>query len=269
MALDAGRSRLFAGTDFPSDVEAGMALGSRVADAVVTWAKADGSDAVFAGSFPPAPGVWTSPTPSFPLAGNWKTWSLSSGREFRLPPPPAFGSPEMNLQISGLKTFPRTTETNHTAWFWQPTFVDPWVDTANQAIFEHHLDRNPPVAAQVYAASLVAMHDATIACWDTKYAYLEVRPIQADASIQPLFATPQHPGYPSGHACASAAASSVLGGIFPEGAGSLTTRAREAGLSTFYSGIHFQNDVEQGLQLGELVGRRVLDRLRSIQTPAF
>jgi membrane-associated phospholipid phosphatase len=267
MALDAGRSRLFAGTDFPSDVDAGMTLGGHVADAVVTWAKADGSDAVFAGSFPPAAGVWSSATPSFPLAGNWKTWTLNSGGEFRLAPPPVFGSLDMNAEIAGLKMFARTTETNHTAWFWQPGFIDPWVEIANQAIFEYRLDRNPPVAAQVYAASLVAMHDATIACWDTKYAYLEVRPIQADSAIQPLFATPQHPGYPSGHACASGAAGDVLGGIFPEGAASLTSRARDAGLSTFYSGIHFQNDVEQGLRLGQSIARRVLDRLRATPIP--
>lgn len=104
----------------------------------------------------------------------------------------------------------------------------------------------------------MAQHDATIACWDTKYAYLEPRPVQADSTITTLFATPQHPSYPSGHACASAAAAGVLAGAFPEWASYFNDRAREGGLSTFYAGIHYPNDVDQGLSLGTAVAKIVL-----------
>ena len=37
----------------------------------------------------------------------------------------------MTAQIDGLKNFARTVQTNQIAWFWQPSFIDPWVDTMN------------------------------------------------------------------------------------------------------------------------------------------
>lgn len=260
MAAEAGMSRLLAGTEFSSDVSAGMSLGAGVAEQVIAWATSDGSDAVFTGAFPPTPGVWSSPTPSFPLAGTWKPWALSAGSQVRLGPPPAFGSPEMAAQVDAVKNLARTVQTNHIAWFWQPSFTDPWIETVNQMIFENHIDRDPPLAAQIYALALVAQHDATIACWDTKYTYLELRPIQADAAVQTLFPTPAHPSYPSGHACASAAAAGALAAVFPNAADALSARAKEAGLSTFYAGIHYQSDVEQGLMLGQAVAQAVVSR---------
>jgi membrane-associated phospholipid phosphatase len=265
MASNAGFSRLFAGTEFPSDVTAGTLLGGMIGDQVVAWAKRDGSDMVFSGSFPAIPGRWSSATPSFPLAGSWKPWALTSGSEARLPPPPAFESPEMKAQVEGVKDFGRTTQRNRIAFVWQPSFIDPWIDTINQMMFERHIDRNPPLAAAIYALAMVAQHDATIACWDTKYAYLEPRPIQVDSSIQTLFATPAHPSFPSGHACASGAAAGALAAVFPDAAAQLSSRAREAGLSTFYAGIHYENDVDQGLALGEAVAKKALVRARLFQ----
>jgi membrane-associated phospholipid phosphatase len=260
MATEAGASRLYAGTEFPSDVSAGMTLGNMVAEQVVAWAKADGSDAVFTGTFPPAPGKWSSSAPSFPLAGSWKPWALSSGSQFRLQAPAGFGSSEMAAEVDQVKSFQRTVQTNRIAWFWQPSFIDPWIDTMNAMMFENHIDRDPPLAAQIYAAVMAAQHDATIACWDTKYAYLEMRPIQADSTIQTLFPTPAHPSFPSGHACASGAAAGALQAIFPDAAAQLSARAKEGGLSTFYSGIHYQPDVDQGLMLGQAVAQAVAKR---------
>jgi membrane-associated phospholipid phosphatase len=260
MAADAGTSRLYAGVEFASDVSAGTRLGSTGADQVIAWARRDGSAAAFTGSFAPMPGKWSSPAPAFPLAGTWKPWALNSGSQARLPPPPTFGSPEMTAQIDGLKTFARTVQTSQIAWFWQPSFIDPWVDTVNQMLFENHIDRDPPLAARIYALTLVAQHDATIACWDTKYAYLEMRPIQADSTIQTLFPTPAHPSYPSGHACASGAAATALAAVFPGAATTLAARAREAGLSTFYAGIHYQLDVDQGLALGQEAAQAAVKR---------
>jgi hypothetical protein len=199
-------------------------------------------------------------TPSFPLAGAWKPWALSSGSQVRLPAPPAFGSPEMMAQVEEVKKFQRTAAANRIAWLWQPSFIDPWIETMNQLIFENDIDRDPPLAAQIYALALAAQHDGTIACWDTKYAYLELRPPQADSTIQPLFSLPQHPSYPSGHACASAAAAGALEAVFPQETARLSARAKEAGLSTFYAGIHYEADVDQGLSLGRAAARIAANR---------
>ena len=68
----------------------------------------------------------------------------------------------MNALVAGVKSFPATVQTNHIAWFWQPSFIDPWIDIANQFIFEQHLDRqSPPEQRSIYALVTVAQHDAT------------------------------------------------------------------------------------------------------------
>jgi membrane-associated phospholipid phosphatase len=198
-----------------------------------------------------------------PLAGSWKPWVLSSGSQFRAPAPPAASSPDFQAQVAVVKNFARTNATNHSAWFWQPSFITPWLDTVNIQIFQNHLDNNAPRAARVYALEAVAQHDATIACWDTKYAYLELRPPIADPTIVPVFALPQHPGFPSGHACASGAASTVLSYLFPNDAQSFAAMAQDAGDSTFYAAIHTTFDVAQGLALGRQTAQQVVHRAQT------
>jgi hypothetical protein len=106
----------------------------------------------------------------------------------------------------------------------------------------------------------IAQHDATIACWDTKYAYLELRPSMADPTITTSFANPGHPGYPSGHACASQAAATILSYLFPLDAVALQAMGTDAGMSTFDAEIHTLLDVQQGFALGRMVGNAVVDR---------
>jgi membrane-associated phospholipid phosphatase len=263
LAEEAARSRVYAGASFPSDVEAGLESGRQVGKMVITYALGDGSSTPFTGSFPAAPGVWSSATPVTPLAGSWKPWVLSSGSQFRVPAPPAGDSPDFQSQVAAVKNFTRTNTSNHSAWFWQPSFITPWLDTANTEIFQSHLDRNAPRAARVYALEAIAQHDATIACWDTKFAYLEMRPPMADSSIVPLFALPQHPGFPSGHACASGAAAAVLSYLFPADAPSFSAMALDAGNSTFYAAIHTMFDVSQGIALGTQAGSQVVQRAQN------
>jgi hypothetical protein len=263
MAKQAATSRAQAGVEFPSDSSAGLDLGQNVGQAVVAYAQADGSNQVFSGSFPPAPGVWSSPNPVSPLAGTWKTWVLMSAMDFRIAPPPAFGSDDANAQYAMNKSLVPNNTTNHLAWFWQPGFFQPWLQQVDLEIFQNHLDLNPPRAARAYAYETIAQHDATLACWDSKYAYLELRPPQADSSIVPLFALPQHPGYPSGHACASGASAAVLSYLFPADQQALTTMANDAGTSTFYALIHTPLDVSQGLSLGGQVGAAAVTRAQS------
>jgi membrane-associated phospholipid phosphatase len=260
MRDQAATSRVTAGAAFPSDVFGGLDLGQSVGQAVIAYAQADGSNQAFTGSFPPAPGVWTGSTPVAPLAGTWKPWVLNTTHDFRPGPPPAFGSDAANAQYAAVKNLNRTNDTNHLAWFWQPGFFQEWLDQVNQEIFQAHWDLNPPRAARAYAYQAVAQHDATLACWDSKYTYLELRPSQADSTITPVFANPQHPGFPSGHACASGASATILSLIFPDDAQLFATTASAAGTSTFDAGIHTQYDVSQGLALGQQVGQAVAAR---------
>jgi membrane-associated phospholipid phosphatase len=263
LAEEAALSRLFAGAAYPSDVIAGLQLGRQVAGMAIAHAQADGSSNAFTGSFPPTPGIWSSTAPVTPLAGTWTPWVLGSGQDLRLPAPPVGGSPENDALVAEVKSFVRTNASNHAAWFWQPSFAVPWLHALSREIFETHLDGNAPRAARAYALETVAQHDATIACWDTKYAYLEMRPNMTDLAIVPLFANPQHPGFPSGHACASGSAAAVMEYLFPADAQILAAMAVDAGTSTFNAAIHNRFDVSQGLALGAMVGQKVVDRART------
>jgi membrane-associated phospholipid phosphatase len=260
MANQAATSRVMAGVAFPSDVFSGLDLGQSVGKAVIAYAQADGSAQVFSGSYPAAPGVWSSPNPVAPLAGSWKPWVLTTAQDFRPGPPPAFGSDAANAQYAADKNLNRTNTTNHLAWFWQPGFFQPWLQQVDLEIFQNHLDLNPPRAARAYANETIAQHDATLACWDTKYTYLELRPSQADSTITPVFAIPQHPGFPSGHACASGASAAIMSLLFPNDAALFTSMANDAGNSTFDALIHTQLDVSQGQALGTQVGQKVAAR---------
>jgi membrane-associated phospholipid phosphatase len=261
LAEEAATSRVMAGVAFPSDAFGGLDLGANVGRVVIAYAQTDGSNQTFSGSYPPAPGVWSSATPVAPLAGSWKPWVLTTAQDFRPGPPPAFGSDAANAQYSPVKNLARTNTTNHLAWFWQPGFFQPWLQQVDLEIFQNHLDLNAPRAARAYAYETIAQHDGTLACWDTKYTYLELRPSQADPTIVPVFAIPQHPGYPSGHACASGASAAVMSVLFPNDAQLFTSMASDAGTSTFDAEIHTQFDVSQGLTLGGQVGGRIAARV--------
>jgi membrane-associated phospholipid phosphatase len=260
MANEAAISRVMAGVAFPSDAFSGLDLGQNIGKAVITYAQSDGSSQVFSGSYPASPGVWSSSNPVTPLAGSWKPWVLTTPQDFRLNAPPTFGSDAANAQYATVKNLARTNATNHLAWFWQPGFFQPWLQQVDLEIFQNHLDLNPPRAARAYAYETIAQHDATLACWDTKYTYLELRPSQADPTITPVFAIPQHPGYPSGHACASGASAAIMSVLFPNDTPLFTSMAGDAGTSTFDALIHTQLDVSQGSALGTQVGQKVAAR---------
>ena len=262
-AYRAAMSRVMAEIAFRSDVLSGLDMGESVGRAVVAYAQQDGSNEQFTGSYPPMPGIWSSPNPVTPLAGSWKPWVLASASDLRFGPPPAFGSDAANAQYAMDKNLNRTNTTNHLAWFWQPGFFQPWLQQVDLEMFQNHLDSNPPRAARAYAYETIAQHDATLACWDSKYTYLELRPSQADPAITTLFANPQHPGYPSGHACASGASAAIMSFLFPADLQPFSQMASDAGISTFDAGIHTQFDVSHGLSLGASVGQKVVARAQS------
>jgi membrane-associated phospholipid phosphatase len=258
MAQEAAQSRVTAGASYPSDVQAGLQLGAAVGAAVVQWGQADGSDAIANGTFPPTPGKWSGTNAVAPGAGMWTPWVLNSTSDYRPGPPPAFDSSDEAAQVAAVKSLVRTADMNHTVWFWQPSFTAPWLDLLGRKIFEYRLDLNAPRAARAYAIAMVAQHDAILACWDAKYVYLEQRPIQADPTITPAYTTPNHPGYPSGHACAGGSLGTAVSYLFPSDPQDFAAMGTNAGMSTFFAEVHTQLDVNTGLNLGSAVARQVV-----------
>jgi hypothetical protein len=133
----------------------------------------------------------------------------------------------------------------------------------------------------------VAGGDAMIACFDAKYQYLSWRPVHAiqradtdgnpqtqpDPTWQPLRPTPNHPEYPSAHACHSTAVTVALEKFFgtdavPFSLDSLVTGetrqydrfrdvVREVNHARVWAGFHFRNSDLEGSHLGRKVGRFV------------
>lgn len=263
-AAEAGEAFLYAGTQYPSDVETGLDLGRQVAALVIERAKTDNSDAQWDGQMPTGPGYWTGTNPALPMAGTWKTFVLASGDELRPAPPPAFDSAELAAEMDELRAFQRTPRTNTLALFWEygaggTRNYSFWNDHLSKKLLEYQLSDNAPRAARAYALLNITYYDSMVACWDAKYTYWALRPVHYDPSFQPLFNTPGHPSYPSAHSCLSGASAEVLGYLFPNDAEMFSTQAKAAGEARIWGGIHFRSDIVAGEAIAEGVAQKVID----------
>jgi len=143
--------------------------------------------------------------------------------------------------------------------------------------------------ARILAAMDVAMADAAIGCWDTKYLYNLWRPITgirsagddgnaattADTAWTPLISTPAHPSYTSGHSCVSAAAAGILAHEFGEHTrftiesdqmpgvvrsfNTFNAALEEVKDARVFAGIHWRFDCERGQAIGAAVASYILD----------
>ncbi len=116
--------------------------------------------------------------------------------------------------------------------------------------------------ARALALVNVAMYDAIVAAWDSKYTYNRPRPSVADPSLTTAVPTPRSPSYPSEHAVVAGAASAVLAYLFPDDAARLNSLAEEDGRAQLLSGIQYPSDVTAGLELGRRVAALVIERAR-------
>ncbi len=174
LAAEAAESRIAAGAAFPSDVEAGLALGQAVGKKAVARAKEDGFDAEWdPATMPTGPGFWqpTPPgmveTPFAPLAGAQQTWVMTSGDQFRPAPPPEYGSPAWKAELNMVLELAanRSFEQERAAIWWgtnsPAALVNGWT---RELILREGL--NLPHAARILADVHVAIADSSIAVWD-------------------------------------------------------------------------------------------------------
>ena len=196
-----------------------------------------------------------------PLAGRWKTWVLSSGGQLRVPPPPdaAAGSAELG-QLRGLARQRDPAALDRIA-FWDsgaPGYR--WNGILADELFKHRL--TGATTSRHIALVQVAIYDATIAAWDSKYAHRRARPSAADPALVSVVATPRSPSYPSEHAAVAAAAANVLAYLFPDDAQALMAKALEAARSRESAGVQYPSDTAAGLELGRKVAELVIERAK-------
>lgn len=261
---EARQALLLSGNILPSDLDIAESIGRDIAESVIAERINDGSaTAGKSDPFPVGDGIWKpdafQKVPQAPSWGKVTPWLMDSVDQFRSAPPPAFGSSEFQIALDEVYELQIniTHEQMEIADYWSddPGTVTPpghWNVIADELIKKYKLSSID--ASYVFATLNMAMMDAGIGCWDSKYYYLVVRPWQANPEIDGLVGYPNHPSYPSGHSCFSSAGAEVLSLFFPEEKIELNEMAKEASISRLYGGIHYRFDLEAGLELGRQVG---------------
>ncbi len=206
----------------------------------------------------------------------WKTFVLTSGDQFR-PPPPSQGVSVSRDQLNEMivQQGRVTPEWKDRIAYWDEGLITHhWTDLLLQKSVHNNL--SPVRVARAIALLQVAMYDALVACWDAKYTYNQPSPARASASVKPLVIVPSIPSYPSEHATVAEAAAAVLSYLFPGDADEFHRLANEAAESRIYAGANFPADVKAGQILGAQVGRLVVrhgqtdgsDQMYAIKIPA-
>jgi hypothetical protein len=245
----------------------GVAIGRNAGDAMVEHLQSDGFTRPWTGTVPVGPGLWI--PNSLPPAGGTLSavtpYFLSSGSQFRPAPPPAFGSATLNTDLNEVlaRAQNRTPAELALAIQWDypagtPTPLGYWNAVAAGYVGQSTMDER--AATEVFSLMHAAMFDSLIGCWDAKYFYWTLRPTQANPAIPLAFALPNHPSYPSGHSCISAAADRVLMHYFPDKSAELAGWVSDAGLSRIIAGIHYRFDVTAGQALGVAVANLAISR---------
>jgi hypothetical protein len=192
-----------------------------------------------------------------PGAGAWRTWVLGSGKDLRLPPPPDAQATAAELQqvrsLAGQRDAAALERIRR--WdFWSPAHQ--WNDILIDTSAANPIPGGSGIRA--FAMMNVALHDALVAAWDSKYAHGRRRPGQVDGGLATAVAVPQSPSYPCEHSVAAGAAAAVIAHVYPKEAQRLSALADEAARSRIAAGAAFPSDTKAGLELGRAVAARVI-----------
>lgn len=276
------RSRIIAGANVRSDIEAGEALGKAVAQKFVTRARGDRAntaggnpaywkkledDCLARGETP-----WISlevpkRPPMLPLFGRVKAFLFDSLTAISLRPlaPPPVKSQLMKDETEEVYQFVNNPTRERIR------IVHHWADGVGTSTPGGHWDA---IAAEDFitknfsevrwarnmALLNMSLMDAAIVCWEAKMFYFNPRPTQLDPRIKTLTGIPNFPAFISGHSTFSAAAAAVLGHIIPEKKADYDAMALEASMSRMYGGIHYRADCERGLVVGKNIGDYAIQR---------
>ncbi|MGE0129750.1 MAG: phosphatase PAP2 family protein [Blastocatellales bacterium] len=298
-AKEAAFSRLRAGVNYRSDIEAGFELGGAVAELMISRrAMNDGSFATWDCVVQPGrltgPGFWeptSAPfdlcppagrTPTEPLAGEWRTWVIPSSERFLAEPPPGFNLYGTNqTDVCNLLEQPARELMDHVAatraelpggprnaliarWAGPPAVR--WNLITLELLARDKL--NLPRAARISALVNVALADSLQVSWKSKYKYWTARPqtiirqCRFDQSFTSVRPTPRDPSYTSGNSTCGGVAAEVLSFFFPIDTDSLREEAEGGGISRLYDGTHWRFDVDAGLAIGRRMAPLFIERAK-------
>jgi len=197
-----------------------------------------------------------------PNAGTWKTWFISSGKEYRLAAPSSYKN-EVARVIARQQNMDAETKQQITYWNagapgyrWQLMMAPLWtVDTGRYGV----------LAGMLLST---AIYDATIAAWDTKYAYKRPRPFVADSRIKVYGLKPESPSYPCEHSVAAGVAVAIFSRFYPHLADSVNKLAKQAMDSRIAAGFAFPSDVQAGFDLGKRIAEKEIEYTKDFVSTA-
>lgn len=289
-AAEQRSAAMWAGKATQSDVDQGLALGKAVAAVYAGRARQDGmgtaggNPTLWAGLKTGAESrgeiAWVSletpPRPPMlpffglrnttPLIPGAKAWMMTDADIIanRPPAPPPTASEEMAKEVEEVLYYSKNVTRERLA------IVHKWADGAGTYTPPGHWNEigskyieaanmSEVRAARAFAYLNIALHDAAVGCWETKFFYFNPRPSQMNPEIKTATGVPNFPAYTSGHSTFSAAAADVLSYLFPSGASFFQEQATEASLSRMYGGIHYRKDCEGGLAHGRVIAKFTID----------
>lgn len=278
-------TRILAGANVRSEVEAGVKLGKAVAGKFIArarndragkaigtaadWTKLE-SDAIARGETPWISQESPKRPPMLPLFGKTIGLLLDTTEVIlgRPAAPPSVNSEQFRKELNEVLWYSQnpTRERMSIVHFWGDgagTYTPPghWNAIACEDFVQ--LGFSEARWARNLALLNMSMFDAAICCWDAKYAYFNPRPSQVNPKIKTLTGLPNFPAYTSGHSTFSGAAATLLSHVNPNRAADYMAMADEASKSRLYGAIHYRSDIEVGMQMGKNIGKKAVDRAKT------
>ena len=280
-----------------ADLNRSIALGKEVANNIYLWSKTDGGDAAYlnlpSGYVPPVgPGLWVTTPPAFapaalPYWGNNRSFIKGIATAVFVGPPPAYSedpNSDFYKMVNNVYTVSQNLlpDDSVVVKFWgdipgRYNAPSHFTSIVNQIVTKEQLSLFD--AVMLYAKHGIALYDASITVFKTKYVYNLVRPITYIRTVMnhpnwnTVITTPAFPEYTSSHAVAAKSSATVLEDKFgknysftdntyatiygPRTYTTLSQYAVEGAQSRVLGGLHFQLSADIGLAQGQKVGDMV------------
>jgi len=254
------------------------------------------------------PGDWeaTVPGPTSPMGpffGKAKTFAISEQEKLCLPPSAYYmeysENPNSEYYSQAVQAYTKTKLDYTTEWigeFWSDDLLNltfspgpRWVAVCNQVVDAE--DANLETALEAYAKVGMALNDAAVGAWYSKYYYNVERPVTyIKKFIDPAYESnldnpltgdigfvPPFPAYPSGHSTMGGAGAEALASVFgytysmtdrchfgrtefegtPRTFNSFLEMAQENAWSRVLLGTHWRMDCDEGVRFGTAIARKV------------
>jgi PAP2 superfamily len=291
-SLENAFNTTFKSTMSGADFDSSAHFGQNISDAIYNWSTTDGGDKAYlnpssATYTPPAgPGLFvpqTGQTAQHPYWGANRTFIAGNATSTQPVAPPAYStditSPFYKEELEVYNESINQTAEHHTIALYWAAIPPPTVSISILSSVLTDKKSNLAAAAIAYCKLGIAISDAFVSCYKTKYQYNQLRPItyiraNFGATWSPLIPTPPFPDFTSAHSVQTGAAARVLADIFgdnttftdysindlgytPRTFTKFSDYANEVGLSRIYGGIHIRSSDFIGLDQGNKVGINV------------